>query len=133
MKTAISKDFSFDMAHRLTFHEGLCRNIHGHTYRLDVTLEGDPDSRGMIMDYADLKSLVHELIIEKLDHALAVYEQDSLLMGKFDPSLKQIIFPFETTAENLVAWIFREISRREPRLAEVTLWETPGNKAVCTR
>jgi len=132
MKTEISKTFFFDMAHRLTFHEGACRNIHGHSYTLEIFLQGPVDSQGMILDYGDLKKLVAEKILNRLDHSLAVYEQDSLLMGRIDPSLKQIIFPFETTAEHLVQWILQELRKTEKRVVRAVLWETRNNKAECS-
>ena len=132
MQTQISKTFYFDMAHRLTFHDGACRNIHGHSYSLEIFLQGPVDSDGMIMDYSDLKKLVGEKILQRLDHSLAVFEQDPLLMGRFDPSLKQIVFPFETTAENLVHWILTELRKTDKRVVKAVLWETRNNKAECS-
>ncbi|MCK5520188.1 MAG: 6-carboxytetrahydropterin synthase [Candidatus Marinimicrobia bacterium] len=120
------------MAHRLTFHEGLCRNIHGHSYMLEIYIEGENDKNGMIMDYADLKELVKNSIIEQLDHCIAIYEKDELLIGKLPQSLKQFIFPFETTAENLVKWILNELNKIDNRIRKAELWETRNSKATYT-
>lgn len=125
----ISKTFTFDMAHRLTFHAGKCRNLHGHTYRLEVFLTGEPDENGFIADFADLKTTVKTQVINKLDHSVAIYDQDEILMPAIPESLKRVIFPFETTAENLVQWIFRTIDKYDHRISQVILWETPTSKA----
>lgn len=72
-----TKVFKFDSAHRLPFHHGKCANIHGHTYTLEVTIQGrimkettnnDPE-RGMITDFSNLKEIVNKVIIDKYDHA----------------------------------------------------------------
>ncbi|MBU7032504.1 MAG: 6-carboxytetrahydropterin synthase QueD [Theionarchaea archaeon] len=68
MKTRLSRTFTFDAAHRLTDYQGACGRIHGHTYTLVITVEGELDSRGMVIDFFDLKILVEESIISRLDH-----------------------------------------------------------------
>ncbi len=71
---SISKKFSFSAAHRLPMHQGLCKNLHGHSYHLIVTItgvpNGDPASAefGMMMDFGELKKIVTEEIIQKMDH-----------------------------------------------------------------
>ena len=65
----ITKQFSFEMAHALRNYDGLCRNIHGHSYKMDITLAGRPlnddnsPKNGMVMDFGDLKKLVNEEVI----------------------------------------------------------------------
>ena len=67
-----TKTFTFDCAHRLPYHEGLCKNIHGHTYKVDVTVEGGRQGRGpedgMIIDFKRLKTICNKLF-NKYDHA----------------------------------------------------------------
>ena len=75
-KIRITKKFSFEMAHALYNYDGLCRNIHGHTYKLEVTLLGEAQKNagqpkdGMVMDFGALKKLVNKKIVHVFDHAL---------------------------------------------------------------
>ena len=77
----ISKEFNFDMAHALLGYDGLCRNIHGHSYTLIVTVKGEPitddDSPkdGMLIDFGDLKRLIKENIVSEYDHALVLNDK----------------------------------------------------------
>jgi len=77
-KIRITKLFSFEMAHALENHDGMCQNIHGHSYKLRVTVLGEPTAvcnspkEGMLMDFSDLKTIVNKHIIEKYDHALVL-------------------------------------------------------------
>lgn len=106
----ISKDFKFDAAHNLVHYHGKCEKLHGHTYRLRVVLEGTPDSEGMIIDFIELKQIVKDKVISRLDHA---YIND--------------IIP-QPSAENIAVWIWREIAesvkRENCKLYEVHVWET---------
>jgi 6-pyruvoyltetrahydropterin/6-carboxytetrahydropterin synthase len=129
----ISKEFTFDMAHRLALHPGKCKNLHGHTYRLQVFLSGEKNRQGMIADFADLKKLVKTEIVEKLDHSTAIWADDDVLMKAIPENFKRALFPFETTAENLVEWIFITLEKIEPRISKVILWETPASQAIYTR
>lgn len=65
----IAKEFHWEMGHCLPEHFGNCKNIHGHSYKMMVELEGTQDESGMIMDYYDLKKIVNP-VIEKLDHGI---------------------------------------------------------------
>jgi len=79
MKARIAKDFYWEMTHRLPFHKGPCRNIHGHSYRLRVEIEGELDEDGMVLDYYHLKQLLAP-VIDSLDHSFAVDENDDLML-----------------------------------------------------
>lgn len=74
-KIRITKEFTFETGHALYGHDGKCKNIHGHSYKLSVTVLGNPvsDSNdpkfGMIMDFSDLKKIVKEEIVDRFDHA----------------------------------------------------------------
>ena len=76
----IAKEFNFDMAHMLDGHDGKCKNLHGHTYKLQVEVAGelvaDGAKRGMVMDYADLKAIVKTHILDPMDHAF-IYDLNS--------------------------------------------------------
>lgn len=106
----ISKDFKFDAAHNLIHYHGKCEKLHGHTYKLRVVLEGEPDSEGMIIDFIELKQIVKNKVISRLDHSY----------------INEIIT--QPSAENIAVWIWGELSesvRRENcSLYEVHVWET---------
>lgn len=115
----LSKEFKFDAAHNLINYHGKCESLHGHTYKLAVTLKGEPDSEGMVFDFVELKKAVGELVLSKLDHA---YIND--------------IIP-QPTAEYIALWIFRTLDdplrRSNCRLFEVTVWETASSSAAVRR
>lgn len=74
-KLTITRSFSFDAAHQLPLHDGKCKRLHGHTYRLDIAYEGYPQpvddnnpSSGMVLDFADLKRGISDIMAEFLDH-----------------------------------------------------------------
>ena len=106
----LSKEFTFDAAHNLINYHGKCEKLHGHTYKLRIVLNGQPDSEGMIMDFIELKQIVNEKILSRLDHA---YINDIIT---------------QPSAENIALWIWREleenVKRENCELHEVHVWET---------
>lgn len=122
----VTKEFSFEMAHALDQHDGKCQNIHGHSYKLSVTIRGNPvnDSfspkNGMVIDFSDLKSIVNKEIIEPLDHGLMLYEKSDLL-NYFDGNSDQqiIIKPYNPTCENMVADFAELLEARLPKEVEL--------------
>ncbi len=80
----ITREFRFEGAHALTGYDGKCRHIHGHSYKLLVTITGEPSEipghpkSGMIMDFNDLKNIVHQYVIDPLDHSLMLREEAPL-------------------------------------------------------
>ena len=82
----ISKEFKFETGHALFGYDGLCKNVHGHSYKLTVTLMGTPISDpknvkfGMVMDFSDLKKIVNQSIVVPFDHA-TVLNVDSPIMN----------------------------------------------------
>ena len=74
----LTKEFSFEMAHTLAGYDGPCREIHGHSYKLFVTVKGEPvadaaePKYGMVMDFGELKRIVGRLIVDRYDHALVM-------------------------------------------------------------
>lgn len=117
----ITKEFSFEMAHMLDGYDGRCRNIHGHSYRLFVTISGNPcidassPAFGMVMDFGELKRIVNEEIINKFDHAIVVRdgieqaEQLSHLTERF------YALPYRPTTENMICDFAQRISNRLPK------------------
>lgn len=114
----LRKEFSFDAAHNLVHYHGKCERLHGHTYKVGVVLRGTPDSEGMILDFCEVKSIVSERILEKLDHGY---------INDFVP---------QPTAELIALWIWKELEaplkRPNCRLWSVEVWETSTSCAVLT-
>lgn len=110
----VTKEFTFDSAHFLKEYRGKCANLHGHTYRLQVTLRGRCNEIGMVVDFNEISALVKGKIIEKLDHAYL-----------------NSIFDFNTTAENMSVWIYdilytyTSMHFKSVKVTSVKLWETP--------
>ena len=139
-KVRISKTFSFDMAHSLYNHDGACRHIHGHTYKLDIVLSGMPMQRkghpkdGMVMDFKDLKNIVKKEVIGVFDHALVLNDRykekySDLLEDDFG---KILFVPFQPTCENLLLEIKNRIKSglsSDLELHSVRLHETPTSFA----
>jgi 6-pyruvoyltetrahydropterin/6-carboxytetrahydropterin synthase len=98
------------MAHRLPFHEGGCKNIHGHSYQMTVEVSGEPDANGMVLDYFDLVRIV-EPLVKEIDHAFLCDNSDTLIKDFLKgTSLKSVFVDFPTTAENLAEWFFERLS-----------------------
>ena len=74
----VAKEFKFEAAHRLPLDDGDCKNLHGHSYRVIVELEGDTDNDGMVVDFRAIKTCVQP-IIDELDHAAILWHGDGLV------------------------------------------------------
>lgn len=106
----IAKEFHWEMGHRLPFHEGGCQNIHGHSYRMRVELEGSLDDNGMVLDYFDLKEIV-EPIVARIDHSFLCDDRDATMIEFLSiNALKHVVVPFRTTAENITTWMLQQIA-----------------------
>ena len=103
---SITKTFGFEAAHVLPWHPGKCSRVHGHSYRLDVTVTGPTDRNGVVMDFADLGRAVTAAVVERCDHAFLNDLVDN------------------PTAEIMAVWIWDALREPLPGLAEVELWET---------
>jgi len=112
----IRKHFTFEAAHVLPHHTGKCSRLHGHSYRLEVALDGALRERGaaqgMVEDFDVVAQVVRTGVIEQLDHT----------------SLNDLL-P-NPTAELLALWIWERVAERLEGLSEIVLWETPTACAV---
>ena len=107
----LTKEFSFEAAHALEGYDGTCREIHGHSYRLFVTVKGEPSTDeydpkpGMVMDFGLLKRIVNEQIVSRLDHAFIIRrtEQGELLRGMLADHFSRIVpVDYQPTCENML-------------------------------
>lgn len=109
MLTTISKEFRWEMGHRLPDHQGLCRNIHGHSYKALVTLTGEPDATGMVMDYFDVKTMVQPLI-DELDHCFLCDRSDTVMQEFFaSHPMKVVLIDAPSTAENIARLLLHRL------------------------
>ncbi len=67
-RTRVTCTFTFEAAHRLAWHPGKCRNLHGHSYRLDVSVEGPLDANGVVLDFDTLQDVVRSEVVDVWDH-----------------------------------------------------------------
>lgn len=129
----IAKEFNWEMGHRLPEHFGKCKNIHGHSYKMMVELEGDLNDNGMVMDYYDLKKIINP-IIENLDHAFMVYKDDEPVVNFLNSiNSKKVEVNFQSTVENITKYFIEEIIKSELpsniQKLKVRVCETPDDYA----
>ncbi len=109
----VRRAFEFESAHRLPEHPGKCRALHGHSYRLVVSVERPVDRRtGLALDFSDLKQLVVRDVVDQLDHR----------------SLNDVVE--NPTAEHLAVWIWDRLAPGLPGLVEIELHETRSCSVV---
>lgn len=106
MRTSVTRAFTFEAAHQLPWHSGACRNLHGHGYRLEVTVGGPINDDGIVIDFADLGAIVRRELLDRYDH---VYLNDIL---------------DNPTAELIAQDAFKRLEAAGLEVARLRLWET---------
>jgi 6-pyruvoyltetrahydropterin/6-carboxytetrahydropterin synthase len=138
MKIRITKEFCFEASHALPNYDGLCRNIHGHSYKLFVCIKGSPNEDenspkyGMIMDFSDLKKIVQKEIIDVFDHALILKKSSQFATLAAEMNTKLVLVDYQPTCENLIIEFVKKISENLPpqvALVELKLYETATSYA----
>lgn len=129
----IAKEFTWEMGHRLPEHFGKCKNIHGHSYKMIVELDGSVTSSGMVMDYFELKQIVNP-IIDQLDHAFMVYSEDKVVLNFLtEIDSKKVEVSFQSTVENICNYLIKEITKSSLpgniNKIKVRVCETPDDYA----
>jgi 6-pyruvoyltetrahydropterin/6-carboxytetrahydropterin synthase len=135
----ISKEFRWEMGHRLPFHDGLCRNIHGHSYYMLIEIEGELNENGMIIDFYDLGKAVKP-IIDEFDHAFLCWEGDNDIKKFLEKNnMKRVIVDYHSTVENIcndfVSRIHSKLSKikgNKFKSLTVKISETPNSVAEKT-
>ncbi|WP_054956240.1 6-carboxytetrahydropterin synthase QueD [Paenibacillus dakarensis] len=126
-RVLVSKEFTFDAAHHLHAYEGKCKNLHGHTYKVVFGISGKPDEVGITVDFGEIKNIWKTAIEPFLDHRY----------------LNETLPPMNTTAENMVVWLYEQMEHalseqqafieQETRTEFVRLYETPTSYAEVRR
>ena len=106
----VTKEFRFEAAHALKGYDGPCKNVHGHSYELSVTVIGTPiadrqsTKLGMVMDFGDLKKIIKKQIVDPFDHALLLNSELPLSeLQKFgEPFTNIVLLPYQPTSENFL-------------------------------
>ncbi len=132
--------FTFDAAHRILGHPGKCGHLHGHTYRLDVTIGSDRlDALGMVIDFDDLRALVRKAVLDRWDHATLLAERDPLASAiaaaQAEAPERVVRLTQNPTVEVLTreAWeAIRQALPSEITLQRVRIEETPGCSSELT-
>jgi len=139
-KIRLTKEFHFEMAHALWNYDGSCKSIHGHSYKLFITLIGNPISglsnpkNGMVADFSDMKKWIKEPILDYLDHALIISKDaDALSLSNVSQMFDKLrIVDYQPTCENLLIDIVGKIKPKLPEnlsLHSVKLCETATSYA----
>ncbi len=111
MPFSVLKDFEFSAAHHLTKYKGKCENPHGHNYKLTVTVSGELNSDDLVIDFLDIKTVVHEQVLALVDH--------TNLNDRFE----------NPSCELIAQWIYRQLASHLP-ITKVQLWETSTSSVI---
>ncbi len=144
----ITRKLEFDAGHRIPDHASQCRHLHGHRYTIEITLAGEiidaagrPDN-GMVMDFAEVKTIAKAYVVDPWDHAFLVFRDDRLVVDFLAtiPDHKSVVVDVIPTAENLAELAFRILDPlyrdtygNHLRLERVRLYETPNCWADAVR
>ncbi|OGJ44115.1 6-carboxytetrahydropterin synthase QueD [Candidatus Peregrinibacteria bacterium RIFOXYA12_FULL_33_12] len=140
----VTKEFKFSAAHFLTQYHGQCEYLHGHNYRLQVTIQGPKFKNGMVVDFGILKKVVKEKVIDKLDHKnlndflknpsaenIAVWIWGKLKdfgnLLKQEQSDPNVPEDLKKIINNDSSTIKKEVNSEGIKLYEIKLWETDEN------
>lgn len=124
----LTKEFSFEMAHTLTGYAGACSQIHGHSYRLSVTVSGSPEGDplsphyGMVMDFGLLKAVVNRNVVERYDHSLVIRSmpENEALIGALRERFGRILtVDYQPTCENMLVSFAEAIRADLPKGVEL--------------
>lgn len=115
MQITVERRFRFEAAHRLPWHPGKCRLVHGHSYVLEVRVTATLDERGVVMDFAEVDAVVDEHVLRELDHT----DLNTVLENP--------------TAELVAVWIGGRLDAADLRWSSLRLWETPDGSVLLER
>lgn len=118
----VTKQFHFEMAHALLNYDGPCKNIHGHSYQLNVTVKGkvktntNDSDEGMVVDFGEIKKVVKDLVVDVYDHALVLNEKANIEVSQFQSASGGLIkVPFQPTCENMLVYFADLLKHKLPK------------------
>ena len=121
----VTREIAFCYGHRLLNYEGKCRHLHGHNGRAVITLQAsDLDSRGMLVDFTEIKQTIQLWVDENLDHNLLLCRDDPILPVLQARGERVFVMDENPTAENIARLIFEQARSAGLPVLEVRLWET---------
>ncbi len=135
----ISRIFEFDAGHRIPNHNSECRNLHGHRYKLELTLQGKvlntqgESHEGMVLDFADIKKITNK-IVDQVDHSFFVYESDTQMLDFLKTTdSKYTVLTAIPTVENIAKFLLENLKPNFEKtyndsliIKKIKLWETPN-------
>ncbi len=123
----VTRQIDFCYGHRLLNYDGKCKYLHGHNGRAIITLESaELDSRGMVLDFKDIKQVVAGWIDENLDHRMILHRADPIVPVLEEMGEPMYIVDVNPTAENIARLIFDYTQSQGFPIVESQLWETPN-------
>jgi len=136
----VTKEFAFETAHALWNYDGPCRNVHGHSYKLFVTISGEPindpanPKNGMVIDFGDLKKIVGKQVVKVFDHAVVISNRfENVKLDAINKMFGNVlVVGYQPTCENIVADIADRIIAHLPdniNLHSLRLYETATSYA----
>lgn len=134
---SIKVEDSFDSAHFLANYVGKCSNIHGHRWKVEVSIENEKledngKAKGMLIDFSELKKSL-KIIVDELDHSLIIEKfslKEKTLNALRDENFKIIEVDFRPTAENFSKYFYDAMKMFGYNMEYVTVFETPNNSAT---
>ncbi len=141
MKIRITKHFDFEAAHALPGYDGKCKNIHGHSYQLFVTVIGTPindktnPKNGMVLDFGDLKKIINQEIVDVYDHSIVLnIDSEHIELAKKikEYSHRMVLVKYQPTSELMLVDFADKIIKRLPKevkLHSLKLYETNNSFA----
>lgn len=130
----ITKSVTIDMAHRLHFYKGVCRFVHGHTWKFSASVSGDPTpEEAIVVDFGELKKEMWD-ILEQLDHSLLLYQHDPILQKLLNAvdwhewNIQLLSAP--PTSENLAKYLFHQLWNKHYSVVQTVVEETPTSYAM---
>lgn len=133
----LTTEHSFDSAHFLAGYDGKCGNLHGHRWRVLLTVQSetlreDRQQKGMCVDFAELKKDLRTEL-DALDHVLIIEQgslRESTMKAMQEEQFQVVEMPFRSTAENFARYFYELFTLKGYPVAKVEVYETPNNSAV---
>jgi 6-pyruvoyltetrahydropterin/6-carboxytetrahydropterin synthase len=122
----VTREIDFCYGHRLLNYDGKCKHLHGHNGRAVITIESpELDTRGMVLDFSDIKQVVSQWIDDNLDHRMILCRDDPAVEILRELGEPMYLLDTNPTAENIAKLIFEFTKDHGFPIVQASLWETP--------